>query len=164
MSPPGGLTRLTPEERRLLRTKLAEGRTLGKAGKWSEAVKTFENVPERARDGALLSELCFAAYKDGQFHKADDSCKIARGVVHDPVLRAQVLYNAGLVEEAEGDWAAAARLHAESLSLRSNATVAKHLGEAQKKAAAGAPKEDCTRPVASIADACTCLKLSLIHI
>lgn len=157
-APHAPTVRLSPEERRVLRTKLAEGRALGKAGKWGEAVKTFESVPERTRDGALLSELCYAAYKDGQFQKADDTCTTARGVVHDANLRAQLLFNSGLVREAQGEWAKASRLHAESLSLRPNATVAKHLDEAKKKAAGAAPKEDCTRPFASITDACVCLR------
>lgn len=147
----------TPEQKRLLRSAIAEGRTLGKAGKWNEAVAAFSKVPEAQRDGVLLSELCYAAYKDGTYHIAEAACSDARGLVHVPQLRAQVLFNSGLVEETSGEWAKAARYYEESLSLRSNATVKKRLDDAKRKMSSKAPKEDCTRAFATPDEACACL-------
>ena len=148
---------LSSAQQKTLRSAIAEGRLLGKAGKWNEAVAVFFAVPETLRDGVLLSELCYAAYKDGQFEKAKAICDDARRMVHAPQLRAQVLFNSGLVEEAAGEWAEAVGFYEESLSLRANSTVAKRLEDAKKKKASKAPPENCDRTFPTLDDACACL-------
>lgn len=109
-------------------TALAEGRKLAVDKKWAEAVTRFEEaVAARPGDPRALAELGYAQHHAGDDKKARETNQKALAAASDANLRAQILFNEGLVDEKLGDKEAARAHYLASYKLRANETVKKRL-------------------------------------
>jgi tetratricopeptide (TPR) repeat protein len=138
---------------------LADGRKLAAKKDWKGAITEYEAALKSApSDARVLGELGWAALQAGDLAKAKDANKRALASVKNPTQRAQILYNVGRVAEEEKDNDAAKAAYSESLGLRDNKEVAKHL-----EAVGGKPDEiarafaTCNEGYDTVKDLCGCL-------
>jgi hypothetical protein len=154
-------TPLSATAQKAITGALRSGQTHVREKRWAEAARAYEEALTLSpTDGSTLCELGFVAWKAGDYTKAEAANLRALTFVHEPNLRAKVLFNQGLVHESKGQKAEAAKRFEESLALRANATVEKHLRDIDKDKVVKAPEPEkvpCPRSFRSVAEACTCL-------
>jgi tetratricopeptide (TPR) repeat protein len=127
-APPPTAAELSPEKRKAFSALVRQGREHSGAKRWADAVASFDRALALApMDGSALCDLGYVAYHAGDFAKAEAANTRALSFVHEPDIRARVLFNQGMVFEAKQNKAEAARYYQDSLALRPNATVAKRL-------------------------------------
>ena len=115
---------------------LKEGRRLSAKGDYPAAIKSFDQALAAVpHDPTALSELGFAALKAGQLDRARKCTLEAVDGAGDPHIKAATLYNLGLIDEAQGNPAAAIGDYQRSLALRPNKTVEAKLAALQSAVA-----------------------------
>lgn len=153
---------LTPVQQKTITAAIRQGQAHVGAKRWAEAAAAYEAALLLApTDGAVLCELGFVAWKGGDYGKAEAANLRALSFVHEPTLRAKVLFNQGLVHESRGQKPAAAQRFAESLALRKNDTVEKHLRDIDKEKVVEPGAADpvpCPRDFPTLDALCGCLK------
>lgn len=153
---------LTAAQKQSITAALRRGQSHVGAKRWAEAAQAYEEALRVApTDGAVLCELGFVAWRAGDYDKAEAANLRALSFVHEPNLRAKVLFNQGLVHESKGQKPAAAQRFAESLALRKNDTVEKHLREIDKDKVVKADAREpvpCAREFPNVNALCGCLK------
>ncbi len=149
----------TPAERATLVKHLTEGRKLSKKKEFKQAVAELDKALAIApKDPRVLAEVGWAAFNAGDLERAADANQKALSSTSEPMLRAQILYNAGRVAEEKKDNDAARRAYGDSLALRDNAEVKKRF-----EGVGGKPDQivpvwaTCSEGFASAADLCACL-------
>jgi hypothetical protein len=104
--------------------RMNAGWQLQKEERWAEAVPEFEAALVAVEaDQRALTELGWSAMKAGDFDKARRADEQAIRVAIDKSLKAQGLYNLGVVQDKTGDKDGAAKSFAASIALRPNKTV-----------------------------------------
>ncbi len=126
----------TAEQRRASHDAIVAARASARAERWPEASASFAHAVELDPTNARLRcEAGYAAYRGGDLERADAWIDAAQRALPDPVATpepmrvpvAMCLYNAGLVHEARGRADAARTAYAQSLALRPNPVVQRHL-------------------------------------
>ncbi|HVV81436.1 MAG TPA: tetratricopeptide repeat protein, partial [Kofleriaceae bacterium] len=153
---------LTAAQRKEYRKHLAQGRKLGGAKAWGDAVAELQQclkvIPGDARANG---ELGWAAFQAGDYDTARKANTAAVQAAGDNKVKASSLYNLGRVAEATNDKEAAARFYTQSLLLRPNKTVSDRLtalGKAPPAAGASPAAElPCQKPAADTGALCACL-------
>jgi tetratricopeptide (TPR) repeat protein len=106
------------------------GWALEKSEKWADSVPEFEAalkaIPSAPR---ALGELGWSAMNAGDLAKARKADEEAVLLALDPIVKAQGLYNLGVVQEKTGDKDGALRSFLASLQLRPNKTVEAEVGK-----------------------------------
>jgi hypothetical protein len=119
-APPG----IAPAAKKQWKAAMERGRAAEKQKRFPDAVKAFQEaltaVPE---EPWAETELGWAAYLAGDLALAETATRKAVAMNGDPHQRGASLYNLGLIAEARGDKALAARAYADSLAARPNKTV-----------------------------------------
>jgi tetratricopeptide (TPR) repeat protein len=119
---------LSSEKRKAFSALVRQGREHSQAKRWADSVASFDKALALApMDGSALCDLGYVAYHAGDYAKAEAANHRALSFVHEPDIRARVLFNQGMVFEAKQNKAEAARYYQDSLALRPNATVEKRL-------------------------------------
>ncbi|MBX3156504.1 MAG: tetratricopeptide repeat protein [Deltaproteobacteria bacterium] len=147
----------TPTKQQLaeFRRRMNAGWALQKEERWAEAVPEFEAALVAVEaDQRALTELGWSAMKAGDFDKARRADEQAIRVAIDRTVKAQGLYNLGLVQEKSGDKEGAAKSYAASIALRPNRTVEVALARLGKSPRTAPPF------CAPAARACDCI---LVH-
>lgn len=80
-----------------------------------------------SRGGFEWGNRCYVHFKAGRLANARAACQKGLGMSPPPDVRGAILYNAALVEEADGDTALACRYIRESLSARDSGAVRRKL-------------------------------------
>lgn len=146
--------KVTVEKRAEYKKLLAEGRKLAGEKKWAESTKAFEAaLAANPGDPRALAELGYAAYHADDLAKATATNTKALEAATDPQLKAQVLFNEGMVAEKQNNKDLAKKSYEASLKLRPNATVEKRLADL-----GGAAVRTCDKSYPTIDALCTCLK------
>lgn len=128
VAPPPTAAELTADKRKAFSALVRQGREASGAKRWADSVAAFDKALAIApMDGSALCDLGYVAYHAGDYPKAEAANTRALSFVHEPDIRARVLFNQGMVFEAKQNKAEAARYYQDSLSLRPNATVEKRL-------------------------------------
>jgi len=92
--------------------------------RWADAVREFEAALKVIEaDQRALAELGWSAMNAGDFAKARRADEDAIRVAVDPKVKAQGLYNLGVVQQKTGDTQGALKSFLASLKLRPNKTV-----------------------------------------
>ncbi len=144
------------DDRRAFAKALDEGRKKTRAKDYTGALADFDRALALSPDdGRVLSEIGYAAMLAGDHTRAESANRQALRVVHDPLLRAQILYNAGRSAEAKGEKEAARNLYGESLGLRENAEVRRRF--TANGGTDAAPAMGCAQGAKTVEALCTCL-------
>ncbi len=147
-------TGIGKEKARIAKDKLAEGRKLAHEKKWKDAITAFEaSAAADPADARPVAEIGFAAYEAGDLDRADQANDKALPLTANSIMRAQILFNEGLVAEKRGDKSKAAARYRASLALRANDAVKKHLATVE-----GTPANACDAAFADADALCACLK------
>jgi hypothetical protein len=138
---------------------LSAGRALAKDGRFGEASEELSRALSiLPHDARALTDLGWTAFQSGDLARSFRASAEASRVATDPETKARALYNLGRAREARGERPEAEDLYRESLSLRSNDTVAARLVDLDAGTRAR-PKETelpCQK-TASLEDLCSCL-------
>ncbi len=146
--------KVTVEKRAEYKKLLADGRKLAGEKKWAASVTAFEAaLAANPGDPRALAELGYAAYHADDLAKAAATNTKALEAATDPQLRAQVLFNEGMVAEKQNNKDLAKKSYEASLKLRPNTTVEKRLTDL-----GGAVVGTCDKSYPTIDALCTCLK------
>ncbi len=146
--------KVTVEKRAEYKKMMTEGRKLAGEKKWVEATKAFEAaLAANPGDPRALAELGYAAYHADDLRKATATNAKALEAATDPQLKAQVLFNEGMVAEKQNNKELAKKSYEASLKLRPNTTVEKRLTDL-----GGALVRTCDKSYPTIDALCTCLK------
>jgi tetratricopeptide (TPR) repeat protein len=106
------------------------GWALQKQSKWADSVPEFEAALKAIPgDQHALGELGWSAMNAGDFKKARKADNEAIQAAIDPVVKAQGLFNLGVVQEKSGDKDGALKSFLASLQLRPNKTVEAEVGK-----------------------------------
>ena len=123
-------TAMTKDELADFQKHIKAGWALQKQEKWADAVPEFEAALKvNPTDPRALAELGWSAMNAGDFKKARTADKEAVQVAIDPIVKAQALFNLGLVQEKTGDKDGALKSFIASLALRPNKTVEQEVGK-----------------------------------
>jgi tetratricopeptide (TPR) repeat protein len=112
------------EDKQKFAVLLEQGQQLAAQGKLAEAIAAYEQalavIPDEPR---ALAERGLVELRQKDYKRADATMRMAIAHATDPAIRGGALYNLGLVQEAQGDKAAAKVSYVESLRTRPSHVV-----------------------------------------
>lgn len=151
--------KISASDREAALKALKDGRHLTVAGQYSAALAEYDKaLGIDANDPTVLSEAGYAALLGNELDRSEKYSKRGLESAKDPKLRAMTLYNLGRVYEARGDKDKARAAYSESIGLRDNAEVKKHLDAVGGTTASTIEdKLPCSTPMANVAEVCKCL-------
>ena len=126
---------LSAADQKAYKAALKKGRELEGKKQFPQAIAQFEAALQVAPDdAAALAEIGWTAFQAKDLKRAEQATKKALANQAAPNIRGAVLFNLGMIREAQNDKAGAIAAYKESLSVRPNAIVRAQLAKLDSSA------------------------------